>query len=744
MRQPARLPDGGHPARCAEGATVAPARALGTAAVMGLGVLLAFSPDPAAAQQQFTLEQVLSAPFPTDLVSASKGNAFLWVQDERGHRNLWIAAGPDYRGRQVTSYDQDDGQELSDEQLTSDGASIVYVHGGAPNRAGEIPNPTSDPDGETRAVWTVSAAGGAAPKEIGEGYGPAVSPRGDVVAFLRHGEIWTAPLDGSAKPSQLLHTRGGAGDLTWSPDGSQLAFVSNRGDHSFIGIFDPASRKLVWLDPSTDHDRSPVWSPDGKRIAYIRVPNEREELPFFAHRTALPWTIHVADPATGEARLVWRADDGPGSAFASNDEGGRIFWAAGDRIVFPWEKTGWLHLWSVPATGGTAVDLTPGEFEIQHVDLTPDRRELIYSSNQATADPKDADRRHLWRVPVTGATKPVAVTSGTGLEWSPVSSADGNAVAFLASDPRQPAHAEIMVGGGARRPLVAGWLPADFPTKALVVPQQVIFSASDGLRIHGQLFLPADLKPNDKRPAVVFFHGGSRRQMLLGWHYMYYYSNAYGMNQYLANHGYIVLSVNYRSGIGYGLNFREATDYGAGGASEYRDVMGAGLYLRSRADVDPDRIGVWGGSYGGYLTAMALSRSSDLFAAGVDLHGVHDWNIVIDNFHPSYDPAALPDVAKLAFQSSPLATVVTWRSPVLLIQGDDDRNVPFRETVDLAETLRKLGVHVEQLVFPDEVHDFLLERNWLAAYHAAADFFQRMLQQGGAARLRASAGASQR
>ena len=132
--------------------------------------------------------------------------------------------------------------------------------------------------------------------------------------------------------------------------------------------------------------------------------------------------------------------------------------------------------------------------------------------------------------------------------------------------------------------------------------------------------------PAQKHPALVFMHGGSRRQMLLGWHYMDYYNNAYGMNQYLANQGYVVLSINYRSGIGYGLNFREPANYGAGGASEFHDVEGAGLYLRTRADVDPARIGLWGGSYGGYLTALGLARDSALFAAGVDFHGVHDWS----------------------------------------------------------------------------------------------------------------------
>jgi dipeptidyl aminopeptidase/acylaminoacyl peptidase len=277
--------------------------------------------------------------------------------------------------------------------------------------------------------------------------------------------------------------------------------------------------------------------------------------------------------------------------------------------------------------------------------------------------------------------------------------------------------------------MAAAAIPGEFPEAALVKPEAVVFPGSDGVPIHGQLFLPSAARSGERHPAVLFFHGGSRRQMLLGWHYNYYYRNAYAFNQYLASRGFVVLSVNYRSGIGYGMEFREALDYGATGASEFRDVQGAGLYLRTRADVDPARIGLWGGSYGGYLTALGLARASDLFAAGVDLHGVHDWNVVIGNFEPTYDPSKHGDAARLAFESSPMADVKSWRSPVLLIHGDDDRNVPFSETVDIAEPLRKQGVEVEQLVFPDEIHDFLVHAHWIEAYRTAAEFLERRLRK---------------
>jgi dipeptidyl aminopeptidase/acylaminoacyl peptidase len=317
------------------------------------------------------------------------------------------------------------------------------------------------------------------------------------------------------------------------------------------------------------------------------------------------------------------------------------------------------------------------------------------------------------------------VTKGEDLEFEPAPAADGSAVLLLAASYNKTSHAAIQLAAGNTKPLAPETVPADFPAASLVKPQQVILTASDGMRIHAQLFLPPGGAA--RHPALLFFHGGSRRQMLLGYHYMFYYSNAYSMNQYLASQGYVVLSVNYRSGIGYGLNFREALNYGATGASEFNDVTGAALYLKSRSDVDPSRIGLWGGSYGGYLTALGLARASDLFAAGVDFHGVHNWNEVIGNFNPSYDPQKYVDAAKLAFDSSPLASVGTWKSPVLLIHGDDDRNVPFSETVHLVEALRKQNVYFEELIFPNEIHDFLLERDWVTAYKATADFFDRKL-----------------
>jgi dipeptidyl aminopeptidase/acylaminoacyl peptidase len=204
------------------------------------------------------------------------------------------------------------------------------------------------------------------------------------------------------------------------------------------------------------------------------------------------------------------------------------------------------------------------------------------------------------------------------------------------------------------------------------------------------------------------------------------------MNQYLASRGYVVLSINYRLGIMYGRAFREAPHAGWRGSAEYADVVAGARYVQGLPEVDPQRVGLWGGSYGGLLTALGLARNSDLFRAGVDFHGVHDWS----QFLPRWDgaaasPAAPPDLREahqLAFASSPDAAVDSWRSPVLLIHGDDDRNVPFGQTRDLVQRLRDRGVTVEQLIFPDEIHDLLLWKDWVRSYRAAADFFDRTLQ----------------
>lgn len=361
---------------------------------------------------------------------------------------------------------------------------------------------------------------------------------------------------------------------------------------------------------------------------------------------------------------------------------------------------------------------------LEHIKLSSDRKWLIAAANTG---PESADlhRRHLVKVSIDKQGVEI-LTPGKGIEALPVITGDQQHIAFISATSQRPGVVAVMPFNGGSVDLVgADKIPVDFPVQQMVEPKPVSFRASDGVLVHGQLFEPPG-KSNSRKPAIVFIHGGPQRQMLLGWHYGDYYSNTYALNQYLAGRGFVVLSVNYRLGIGYGYEFQYPANWGSYGASEYLDVKAAGEWLAKQSFVDPGRIGTYGGSYGGYLVALALGRDSRLFKAGVDVHGVHTNN----EDYPSLDGEQAPDAAytrKIIWESSPVSWVKKWTSPVLFIHGDDDGNVPFSETVDLVRRFEQLGKPYETLVIPDETHHWMRYQNQVLVDKAIAAFLEKHL-----------------
>ncbi len=661
-----------------------------------------------------TLEQFLSHPISSNLAISSDGSQLAWVINDHGRRNIYLNKGG--TTSKITNYTDDDGQEIGSLLFSSDGNTLIYVYGGAANRNGQNPNPASMSDGAEQAIWCVPLPNGE-PYRLAAGSQPRLVPGSNRIIYQKSGQIHIINIEKSSFGEGLFVARGSNTAFGFSPDGKQLLFVSDRGDHSFVGVYQMEEKRIRWIAPNIGNDMLPVWSPAGNQIAFIRQPGNRAgELSNLTG--GVRFSVMVADAKTGKAKAIWSSpsDDGGFAQYYPNPP---LAWSKSNRILFFSEHEGWNHVYSIKPDGSDLKDITPGDGIVESYCFNDDQSSIYFDGNRT-----DIDRRHIWSSSVTDG-KPQSVTSGEGIEMYPQFTG-GRLYCFRSTFDTSMTLVQYDLKKKAFNPLANQDHPS-FSAKGFVKPEQVILKAADGTRVHGQLFINPAIK--GKRPGIVFMHGGPIRQMLLGFHYSDYYINAYAFNQYLASQGYAVLSVNYRDGIGYGRDFRRAKNQGPRGASEYQDVVAAGKYLQQLQEVDANKIALWGGSYGGYLTAMGLARDPELFKAGVDLHGVHDWAFRAREFSPGGSWGIGADDMDLAFKSSPVSDLSKWTGPVLLIHGDDDRNVLFQQTIDLAERLRDRGITAEILVLPDEVHGFLRYQSWYDAYEASKDFLDRQLKK---------------
>ena len=675
--------------------------------------------------QSFTMEQVSSFSFPSELVTSKSGNKMAWAMNEKGLRNVYVAQAPDFNPRKITSFDKDDGQEISSLQFSPDGNWLLFVRGGEhgsnwdPNVGFNPANNSNIPKVE---IWTVSFEGGNA-KALTEGDYPTISPDNKTITYLKGGQVWTVDSQ-EGKASQLFEAKGNMNSIAWSPDGKKLLFAANRGTHSLIGIFSGSASPIQWIAPSFNRDVSPRWSEDGRKIAFVRLPGGKgEALPILEQRHS-PWEIWVADAITGTAAKRWKAPETLRGSVPTTNGGFNLNWVADNKIVYLSYEDGWPHLYAMNADSGPSLQLTKGNYMVEHISLSHDKKFLVFSANTGL-EKADIDRRHIGMVAVSGGEMKL-LTQGEGIEAIPSVFSDNKTVAYFSATAKRSLLPSVVDIQSKKSKLLAeNLIPSDFPAKNLIVPKQVTFKSPDGFTVHGQLF-EKEGGPT-KKAAVLFVHGGPQRQMLLGWSYMDYYSNTYAVNQYLAELGFVVLSVNFRLGIGYGYEFHKPARTYWQGAEEYLDVKAAGEYLAGLNQVDKDRIGIYGGSYGGYLTALALGKDSGLFKVGVDIHGVHNLSGRMEmpegyEKAPDYDEAV-----KTAWFSSPLAYIETWTSPVLFIHGDDDRNVQVSQTTDLVRRFEERKKPYEYLIIPGDSHHWMVFSNMVKVNQATADFLKKHL-----------------
>ncbi len=672
--------------------------------------------------------------FPTELCAADSGSKIAWALDEQGKRNVYVAEGPAFKPRKLTNFLNNDGQEITSLSISGDGKWVVFVRGGdhGANWEESLPlNPSFELIPFIVKVASIPFDGGET-TYLSEGDAPVISPDNKTVAFIKGGQAWVAPINAATTAKNLFTTRGTVGSLEYSAVNNSLLFVTTRTDHSIIGIYTNATTPIKWVAPSFNFDSAPNWSPDGKNIVFVRSPGAGGAPDSLLVKKHIPWSIYTADITTNNAILLWKAPATLRGSVPTTDGSYNLHWAANDKIVFLSYQDGWPHLYAIAASGGKEKLLTPGNFMCEHIKLSADKKYLTFSANTGK-DKLDIERRHAVKVSVDKTDMQV-LTNGSGLECAPVLTNDNNTLAFMSATAQQPPMVAIMQlngRGDTTQLLGEAFTPGIFPKDKLITPTQVIFKSADGITVHADLFLPKG--GTSKKPAIVYVHGGPPRQMLLGWHYSDYYSNAYACNQYLASLGFVVLAVNYRLGVGYGYEFNQPKNAGAAGASEYLDIKAAGEWLQKQDFVDASKIGIYGGSYGGYLTAMALAKDSKLFAAGVDIHGVHDWasrSGLLTAYTNKYEKAPdLNKALKTAWLSSPVAYINTWKSPVLIIHADDDRNVRFNESVDLINRLEKQHVPYETLMIVDDTHHWMKWDNAVNVYGAVANFFVRKFKQ---------------
>jgi dipeptidyl aminopeptidase/acylaminoacyl peptidase len=684
--------------------------------------LLAFFAAFAPAEGKLDIETLLDIRHPSGAVWSPDGSriAFLW--DRAGAQNLYVVARVSGWPEPLTDYPSG---LMSDPFWSLDGKTLYF------EREGEL--------------WSVEARKGSAPKAVFGSLAPEtearLSPDGTQVAFLRLGDVWVKNLEGG-RERRLTVTLVAESGLVWSPGGRRLAFgfarATPREDvHTFVG------EKVAFRRLEQEPAEVGVVALSGGEVVSVASSPQSEESPRWIDDTRLVLERFSSDY---RSREILSADVETGAVETLHREHDEKWWSLsflgaeprpspdGKWVAFLSDRSGWDSLSVVSSSGGTAHRITSDGEDVGRYSWSPDGRRLAFDTNRS-----HPGQRHLAVADVSDPARPGVriLTEGRGTNtqgtnaggfvliqekggWSP----DGREILFQHTDPGRPADLYWIEAekrdGGAPHELTQS-LPLTVDRSRLVEPQLVHYPSTDGREVPAYLFVPPDLDLSRKHPAIVWIHGDGIAQNYDGWHVRRDYGVYYGFHQYLAQQGYVVLAPDYRGSIGYGREWRLAPYRDLGGL-DYEDVAAGVPYLEGLLYVDAGRVGVWGLSYGGFLTLQALTRDPELFRCGVDVAGVADFR---DWFRdpggnwvggrlgdPRENPAAY-------LQAAPIERVGRIVRPLLVVHGTADVNVPFLESVNLVDELTKRGKDFDFVVYPGEFHYFRRE-------HVLRDFFRRV------------------
>ncbi|MDR3763829.1 MAG: S9 family peptidase [Acidobacteriota bacterium] len=540
---------------------------------------------------------------------------------------------------------------------------------------------------------------------------PAWSPDGKWIAYISDkdgNELWdiylVSPATGDV--TNLTAAPGASSESpAWSPDGARVAYISKaKNSPSFeVSIVDVATRRTVHVTRNSAAavgNFSPLWSPDGKFLAYTEEHASGKNSNIYLYDVAAKSAVCLT-PHTGDATYAAAAfsPDGKTLLITSNAANG-------------YENVALLDVTSKKLTW-----VTGDKWEIGANSFSPDGKTIYFAANV------DGREQLYARATAGGEVKALPLPEGVngfGGDVSPFTK-DGKRLLYVHSGATAPADLHVLDLATGRSTQITNSLVAGLNAAHLVTPALVHYPSKDGkFTLSAWAYVPNNIVRDGRYPAIVYIHGGPASQSMDGFNRFV---------QFMNNQGYLVIAPNYRGGTGYGRDFQEGNRKDAGGA-ELDDVMGAADFIVRTGFVDPKKLIVMGGSYGGYLTMMAVTRHPERWAAGVPIVPFVNWFTEFENEDPQlqeYDRLFMgdPEKDKALWQDrSPINFVDRIKAPLLILAGANDPRCPKSEAQQVADAVKKQGGTAMLKIYENEGHGFAKVENQIDAYQKVADFLR--------------------